>query len=201
MAFITINIAMPTCPKCTMPDFNALNARAFYMGLGSVVYGGLAAGLVGILDAPVSDGSEDHRYQECALAGASPGDACPAPSADDETQNEMIFGISIAVVVVNFMIVLYLLATMNSTKWSNRIFKVQAGLEAINVGLFAGIVGWFNASDDLLDAANVENSVFFGEGNVWLIALFGLIMACVDAAFFWGFKMSCDAKGKCEVPM
>ena len=176
------------CPPCNprncYPELQAVNVRAYYMGVTALVYGGLSAGLVGILDAPVSDGSEDHRYQECALQGATAQLACPPATPDDKTQNETIFGISIAAMVINLLVVLYLLATMNSTKWSARIFSVQMVLEAINVGLFAGLVGWFNASENLLDEANVENSVFFGEGNVFIIAVFGLVMAVADVLLF-----------------
>ena len=79
------------------------------------------------------------------------------------------------------------------------MFSVQMVLEAINVGLFAGLVGWFNASENLLDEANVENSVFFGEGNVFIIAVFGLVMAIADLLLFnllkfFYFGATCDVK-------
>ena len=181
------------CPPCNprncMPNLNLWNVRAYYMGVTALVYGGLAAGLVGILDAPVSEGSEDHRRQECALQGATAQLACPPATADDKLQNDTIFGISIAAMVMNLFVILYLLVTMNNTKWSDWAFKSQMALEAINVGLFAGLVGWFNASENLLDEANVENSVFFGEGNVFVIAVFGLVMAVLDLVLFNGLKM------------
>ena len=189
------------CPSCNPRNCcpEVVNVRAYYMGVTALIYGGLTTGLVGILNAPVSDGSEDHRYQECALQGATAQLACPPATADDKVQNETIFGISIAAMVINLLVVVYLLATMTSPKWSARIFNVQMVLEAINVGLFAGLVGWFNASENLLDEANVENSVFFGEGNVFIIAVFGLVMAVADVVLFnllkfCYFGASCDVR-------
>tara|TARA_B100001059_G_C17830557_1_gene584381 strand:- start:2590 stop:3234 length:645 start_codon:yes stop_codon:yes gene_type:complete len=197
------------CPPCNprncKPDLEVVNVRAYYMGVTALVYGGLAAGLVGILDAPVSDGSEDHRRQECALQGATAQLACPPATADDKAQNDNIFGISIAAMVVNLFVILYLLGTMSSPKWSAWAFKGQWVLELLNVGLFAGLVAWFDQSENLLDEANVENSVFFGEGNVYIIAWFGLAMAVADVVLFnllkfFYFGTRCDVSFELNVP-
>lgn len=192
---------MASCPNC--PKLNEINQRAFYMGGAALLYGGLSTTLVGVFNAAKLDAAgepieDTYRYQECALEGATSTTACVAPSDAQKDQNQTIFNIAIASMVLNFSMVLALLLTMSSTRWTGMLFRSQMVYEAINVGLFAGIVGWLNMSENLLVTANVENNVFFNEVNPFAVAVVGLVLAILDTAVFNGLRM-CYFKGRCDI--
>ena len=79
------------------------------------------------------------------------------------------------------------------------LFANQYVVSAINLGLFAGIVNWFNMSADLTDESNLDNSVYFKDFNPYTVAVFGLIAGIADLVVFYLLSKAVF-KLKCEVP-
>ena len=183
------------CPRL---ELNMWNVRAFYTATLYAVHSGLSAAVVGILDAEQGDGQ---RRSECALQGATMATPCPPASEDDKLQNDAVFGIAIAVMVVNMLGLLFSILTTRNTKMTRYHFQYGFLMQLVNVGLYVGLLGWLAKSEDFLDEANVEHSVFFAEANPFALVLSGLIFAGLDMLGLnlarWcmgGFFM-----GKCEI--
>lgn len=183
---------------CKCPKLSPIQQRAFYLGGAAFLYAVLAGLLVGVFNAPVTEGADNHRFEECALQGASPGQTCIAATEADKEQNQTIFGIAIASLVVNLLMVVALLVTMSSPVWTDKVFKSQMVFEAINVGLFIGILGWFDASEDINAEANLENNVFFNELNPYAVAVAGVVLSVLDLLVFNGVRIFYFG-AKCDV--
>ena len=126
---------------------NGRAARVFYTNILYLTMALLASLVAANLNAEYKDGV---RFEQCALQGSTDAaSACAAEGAlsDAQTdQNRQLFNISLATAIVNA--VLFVVSVANH--WGYLIafhFRVQAGLSLVNVGLFAGLVGWFNAVD------------------------------------------------------
>ena len=146
---------------------------------------GFAAGIVGNLNAHQGD-SDDHeaRYLNCALVGAKADHECPALTDETEDQNQQLFNIGVATIILNVIFLLWSIAA----HWDFGLkvhFLLQWVFSAVNVGLFAGLVGWFNASEGLFEEENLENSVFFkDQADPYVLAVIPLILGVLDLVLF-----------------
>lgn len=179
---------------------HGLPARGYYNNiiylmmllLGSLVLGALNQTVT--VDSPV--GEEDvAAYTRCALVGASnksldlvtDEDATECvrfkAESDAENQNMQLFNIAAAVVVINVLAFIWSVAA----HWDDFIGlhqKLQWVVSAVNLGLFAGLVGWFVAQDGLNEADNIEYNVFFGQYNPYAVAVTGLVFGVLDLVLF-----------------
>jgi len=176
----------------------AVTARVFYLHILYVVMLGLGAGILGNFNSEYGDDdNHEHRYLNCALVGATNGSACPALNDDTTDQNNQIFNLSVAVVVLNS---LYLIWSV-SNHWGFLIhvhFMLQWVFSAVNVGVFAGVVGWFNATDGLFEEANLENSEFFkDQASPYALAVIALVLGILDLVIFNVLNLTIF-KGRCD---
>lgn len=181
---------------------HGLPARGYYNNiiylmmllLGSLVLGALNQTVT--VDPGDGLGKEDvAAYTKCNLVGASNAsldltadeDAteCVAlvTEFDAENQNLQLFNISTAVVVINVLAFIWSVAA----HWDDFIGlhqKLQWVVSAVNLGLFAGLVGWFVAQDGLNEADNINYNVFFGQYNPYAVAVTGLVFGVLDLVLF-----------------
>ena len=175
----------------------ATTARLYYLHIIYLVMIGLSAGILGNFNAEYGDETNhEHRYLNCALVGATDKDTCPKLNDDTTDQNNQIFNLSVAVVVLNS---LYLVWSIVS-HWGfliNVHFMLQWVFSAVNVGIFAGVVGWFNASDGLFEEANLENSEFFkDQASPYALAVIALVLGILDLVIFNVLNLTVF-KGRC----
>ena len=182
---------------------HGLPARGYYNNiiylmmllLGSLVLGALNQTVT--VDPGDGLGKEDvAAYTKCNLVGASNAslvellkkdeDAreCVTFADDDaENQNMQLFNIATAVVVINVLGFIWSVAA----HWDDFIGlhqKLQWVVSAVNLGLFAGLVGWFVAQDGLNEADNINYNVFFGQYNPYAVAVTGLVFGVLDLVLF-----------------
>ena len=178
--------------------------RVIYL---NVLYGTmtlLGALLLAALNAPVGT-DEEPRYLKCQLNGATattpartePECVALVADSDQEIQNNNLFNISVAVVVISGLSFVWSLLnhglheigvdTNKRTGCGAKLhFMLEPVLSIIQVGLFAGLVGWFAMAEetDAQYEANVENNVFYSDYNPRTIALVGLIAGILDTVGF-----------------
>lgn len=162
----------------------------------------LGALILAALNAPV--GADDEpRYLKCQLGGSTATDPartepeCVALVADSdpEIQNHNVFNISVAVVTVSGLLFVWSLLNHGIHEKSGQAtgcgvslhFRLEALFSLVQVGLFAGLVGWFNMTefaDDDAYVANLENNVFFSDYNPRTIAIVGLVAGIADTVGF-----------------
>jgi hypothetical protein len=161
--------------------------------LGSLVLGALNQTVT--VESGPSTEEDVAAYTSCNLVGASNAsldlkadeDAteCVGLGADSdaENQNLQLFNISTAVVVINVLAFIWSVAA----HWDDFIGlhqRLQWVVSAVNLGLFAGLVGWFVAQDGLNEADNIEYNVFFGQYNPYAVAVTGLVFGVLDLVLF-----------------
>lgn len=194
---------------------NGILSHVVYL---NVLYGTMT--LLGILilaalNAPV--GADDEpRYLKCQLNGATattpartePECVALVADSDAEVQNQNLFNISVSVVVVSGLLFVWSLLNHGLHEKSDSPggcniglhFKLEPLFSLVQVGLFAGLVGWFAMveEDDAAYEANVENNVFYSDYNPRTIALVGLIAGILDVV---GFNLLDKVvfKGRCSV--
>lgn len=197
-------------------DEHGRTARVFY---NNIVY--LSMLLLGVLvlaslNASVGDGDDAvARYTECALEMSanvaarlkeakddidpvcvkffSEGDVT---AEDQEHQLLQLFNISVSIVVINILCFVWSVAT----HWGYGIethFMVQWSLSAINLGLFSGLVGWYNASENLSVDVNLEHNVYFSDFNPYAVAIVGVVAGVLDLVLFNALKLG-YFKARCD---
>lgn len=149
-------------------------------------------------------GADDEpRYLKCQLGGSTATDPartepeCVAlvADSDEEIQNHNVFNISVAVVTVSGLLFVWSLLNHGIHEKSGEAtgcgtslhFRLEALFSLVQVGLFAGLVGWFNMTefaDDDAYVANLENNVFFSDYNPRTIAIVGLVAGIADTVGF-----------------
>ena len=175
---------------------HGLPARGYYNNVVYLMMLLLGSLVLGALNQTVTVGDEDvAAYTKCNLVGASNAsldltadeDAteCVKLGADSdaENQNLQLFNISTAVVVINVLAFIWSVAA----HWDDFIGlhqRLQWVVSAVNLGLFAGLVGWFVAQDGLNEADNIEYNVFFGQYNPYAVAVTGLVFGVLDLVLF-----------------
>ena len=114
---------------------------------------------------------------------------------EDEDQNNHLFNITVAIVVINTLAFVWSIAA----HWDDFIElqqKSQWVVSIINLGLFAGNVGWLMSQDGLLDALNDNNIFLVGLVNVYAVNVVGLIFSVLDFVLFGILDMAVF-KGEC----
>jgi len=104
------------------------------------------------------------------------------PEADLELFNaqQQMFNIAVATAVVNALLFVWSVAMHWRGFGISVHFMAQWVFSAINVGLFAGLVGWMGSVEDLNEENNVANNVYFEDLNVYAVAVAGLVIAVLD---------------------
>ena len=155
------------------------------------------------------------RKDHCRLFGASAKLDCPAleDGSDQASQNETIYGLGVAVAVINAgLLVLSLFTHLHPKDDQRRCSQIQYNgffrflTCAINVALFVALIVSFRDDDDkndgakLLAKANLENSVYFKDTfDPYIAAAFGLGFSLIDAVVgsyvifgFYGTRCSAE---------
>jgi hypothetical protein len=179
-----------------------ITLRVVYL---NVLYGTmtlLGALILAALNAPV--GADDEpRYLKCQLGGSTattpartePECVALVADSDEEVQNQNLFNISVSVVVLSGLLFVWSLLNHGLHEKAGKAtgcgtelhFRLEALFSLVQVGLFAGLVGWFNMTefaDDAAYEANLENNVFYSDYNPRTIALVGLIAGILDTVGF-----------------
>lgn len=175
---------------------HGLPARGYYNNVVYLMMLLLGSLVLGALNQTVTVGDEDFAaYTKCNLVGASnesldltaDEDATECVTlvveSDAENQNLQLFNISTAVVVINVLAFIWSVAA----HWDDFIGlhqRLQWVVSAVNLGLFAGLVGWFVAQDGLNEADNIDYNVFFGQYNPYAVAVTGLVFGVLDLVLF-----------------
>lgn len=176
---------------------HGLPARGYYNNIIYLMMLLLGSLVLGALNQTAPDTEDVAAYTRCNLVGAinmsktmmDPLDEdatqCVALAAGSpaENQNLQLFNIAAAVVVINVLGFIWSVAA----HWDDFIAlhqKLQWVVSAVNLGLFAGLVGWFLAQDDLNEAVNLEYNVFFGQYNPYAVAVTGLVFGVLDLVLF-----------------
>lgn len=178
---------------------HGLPARGYYNNIIYLIMLLLGSLVLGALNQTVTVDEEDvAAYTKCNLVGASnetlldllkkDEDATQCvlihPSEDSvQNQNLQLFNISTAVVVINVLAFIWSVAA----HWDDFIGlhqRLQWVVSTVNLGLFAGLVGWFVAQDGLNEADNIDYNVFFGQYNPYAVAVTGLVFGILDLVLF-----------------
>ena len=179
-------------------DLHGRTARVFYNNVVYLFMTLFGALILASLNANTAEEGADWeaRYTKCRLDGSiAANSTCPVQTADQTNQLLQLFNISVAVVVINILLLLLSIAT----HWGYGIrahFMLQPVLSLINLGLFAGLVGWFNFSEDISEDLNIDFNVYFEDYNPYVIAIVGLVAGILDtvvftALNFFYFKEKC----------
>lgn len=181
-------------------DLHGRTARVFYNNVIYLFMTLFGALIVASLNANTAEEGADWvaRYTKCRLDGSiGTNSTCPVQTVDQTDQLLQLFNISTAVVVINVLLLLFSIAT----HWGygiNAHFMLQPVFSLINLGLFAGLVGWFDASDSISEDLNLDFNVYFQDYNPYVVAIFGLGAGIVDTVVFttlrfFYFKKRCEA--------
>lgn len=174
---------------------HGFTARVFYTNILYLTMTLLSALVCAALNAPF-DGNGGPRFEQCALGGADADtpDGCANVGAltdDQANQNQQLFNISLATAIVNGL--LFGFSVLHHFDYGASLKEnLQPVASLVNIGLFAGLVGWFNATEFADDAAytdNLENNVFFSDYDSRAIAVVGLVAAVADTVLFNALNM------------
>ena len=184
---------------------NGVTLRVVYL---NVLYGVmtlLSALILAALNAPVGD-DEEPRYLKCKLVGATTEGECVAlvADSDEEMQNQQLFNITLASLIISGG--LFAWSLLNHGHLDKKgcgaelHFRLEPLFSAIQLGLFAGLVGWFgmNEQTDAEYEANLENNVFFSDYDSRAIAIVGLIGGILDLVGFNALNQLVF-KGRCDM--
>ena len=198
-------------------------ARAFYLNalyvlfilLGSLFAATLNAEEHFHVDAAEGPDFSLPRYMACKLngtashfAGAGDDGVCirfdrSGSEADEFTPTEaekgeadilqQLFNISVAAAVVNGILFAHSVLMHWRGFGISVHFMLQWAFSLVNVGLFAGLVGWLGGVEKLNDEMNIENNVYFKDINIFAVAVAGLVIAVLDLAgsnlvIYWACK-------------
>ena len=179
-----------------------LTLRVVYL---NVLYGTmtlLGALILAALNAPV--GADDEpRYLKCQLGGSTatvpartePECVALIVDSDEDIQNKNVFNISVAVVTASGLLFVWSLLNHGLHETTGKAsgcgvglhFRLEALFSLVQVGLFAGLIGWFNMTefaDDDAYVANLENNVIFSDYNPRTVAIVGLVAGIADTVGF-----------------
>lgn len=184
---------------------NGVTLRVVYL---NVLYGVmtlLSALILAALNAPVGD-DEEPRYLKCKLVGATTEGECVAlvADSDEEMQNQQLFNITLASLIISGG--LFAWSLLNHGHLDKKgcgaelHFRLEPLFSVIQLGLFAGLVGWFgmNEQTDAEYEANLENNVFFSDYDSRAIAIVGLIGGILDLVGFNALNQLVF-KGRCDM--
>jgi hypothetical protein len=123
-----------------------------------------------------------------AIAGTEDADGNFVPTGDTATEQlatmGALNGIAIAVIVFNAILGIHsvIMHLFVDPKKSGAIFHFDFtwAFSLINVGLFAGIVGHLNSVTDIQSEVNVENNLYYGDVNLFLVGVAGVVISVLD---------------------
>jgi len=181
-------------------DLHGRTARVFYNNIIYLFMTLFGALVLASLNADTAKEGEDWeaRYTKCSLDGSvGTNSTCPGQTQGQSDQLLQLFNISVAVVVINILLLVLSIAT----HWGYGIalqFMLQPVFSLVNLGLFSGLVGWFNFSDGISEDLNTQFNVYFQDYNPYVVAIFGLVAGILDTVVFttlkfFYFKERCDA--------
>jgi hypothetical protein len=140
-------------------------------------------------DATCSVGTYNPTTEVCDDSAATliPGISTEQAAEQTETAEsqqevmDQIFNISLAAAVINGLLFVHSIIMHFSSKFGIGMhFKFQWVFSIINLGLFAGLVGWLNSVKDIQEAVNVDNNIYFVDVNLFLVAVFGVVLTTLD---------------------
>jgi len=146
------------------------------------------------------------RYTTCGLIGAtSKDDKCPSleTGSDEEEQLLLLFNIAVSTVVFN--VLTFLLSLSSHWDYGTELhFNIQVFISVINIGLFSGLVGWFNASAKQTEAQitlNYANNVYYQSFDPYAVVVVGVVLGVLDLVIFNSLNLKvfsgrCDAGNK-----
>lgn len=113
-------------------------------------------------------------------------DAHFKPTVEDNTL-ESLFVISVTAAVINGLLLLQsLLSFVLPDKFlftcgsQKMLMLSNAIVSLVNIGLFSGLVGWMNLTDNLQSEANVKNNLYFIDVDIFATAVAGVVIAVLD---------------------
>ena len=116
-------------------------------------------------------------------------------AADQELfdAQQVLFNIAVATAVVNSLLFAWSVAMHWKGFGISVHYMLQAAFSLINVGMFAGLVGWLSSIEDLNADINILNNLFFDDLNVFAVAVAGLVIAALDLVgsnlvIYWACK-------------
>ena len=106
---------------------------------------------------------------------------------------QTLFGIAVATVVINSLLFAWSIAMHWKGFGIGWHYRFQWAISVLNLGMFAGLVGWLASIEDLNAEMNVLNNLFFDDINVFAVAVSGLVIAALDLAgsnlvIYWACK-------------
>lgn len=121
-------------------------------------------------------------YTNCDLVNATKEVPCFPLGETNKDALQQLFSISVAIVVINVLTTILGIMGHYASFISFAQFS-QYPITLINLGLFAGLWGWFGSIDGLTEKVNFENNVMTTDYSIYAIAIIGTIAGIVDALF------------------
>lgn len=185
MTLLLLNLQMSFLSK------HGRSTHVFYMNIVYTIMTLLGALILASLNADYGEGDDAvPRYTKCRLDGSTnKTTGCLSLNTEETDQLETLFGISVVVIIMNSILGLWSIANHFGDGVGIKYhFWSQPFLSAINLGLFAGLVGWYDFSEGLTEKLNVENNIYFDSINPYNIALVGLVASILDLVVFTAFR-------------
>ena len=126
------------------------------------------------------DGCTDGGDWTAAVTAKQAAEQTETAESQQEVMDQ-IFNISLAAAIINGLLFAHSIIMHFSSKFGIGMhFKFQWVFSIINLGLFAGLVGWLNSVKDIQEAVNVDNNIYFVDVNLFLVAVFGVVLTTLD---------------------
>jgi hypothetical protein len=199
---------MATCNFVYNDGKKGVENRVWYLNIISVTMVLVSSLIAGTVNAPVEIGDEKFaRWEKCALAGATEANnGCNQMlDADAGVRDaamlvmERVFTLSLVLAILNGITLLIGAVAHKVYKVTALHFELQMVLAIVNLGLFAGLVGWM-LPEEPLEAINNKQSVYLKGVNIYIAALVGLVFSALDFVVFNALRIFVFKNaGKCGV--
>jgi hypothetical protein len=207
------NCKCPKCLPCTVcPNHldddgkNGIEARVWYLNIVSILMLALSALIFSVCNVDVDtdlDGMQA-RFENCALSGAVNGTGCVS-LVGKETETDVMKNVntlSLVLIILNSATLLIGIMAHFQHQITKMHFMAQALLSVTQLGLFAGIVGWMNASSDVTNADNMQFNDYLAGVNIYIVAVSGLTLSILEPVIFFAslnyyfnrFRHTCSVK-------
>jgi len=206
------------CRKCKCTDDaniqqtnTGVENRVWYLNIISLTMVLVSSLIVGTVNAPI-DYTETQgnktvtmtvpRYQRCALAGATKANGGCNVFVDGDDASivmERVFTLSLVLALLNSATLIIGAVAHVVDSVTELHFNLQMPLSSINLGIFAGIVGWMTSTDTVwITGANMEESLYMKNANIYALALVGLVFSILDLGVFSALSIFVFGKEKCS---
>jgi len=197
-------------PKTGLKTRTGVENRVWYLNIISVTMILISSLITGTVNAPIKFGDDSFpRWKKCALNGAtntSTVSGCSEFGIGDDAAKlvmERIFTISLVLALLNAVTLLIGAIAHRVRKVTYLHFELQMLLSIINVGLFAGLVGWMMPVNPMDDAINGKFSVYLKGVNIYIAAIIGLVFSVFDLVVFSCLRLfvfkSADKCGSAQI--